>query len=388
LQCYLVGCEQRHIRKISPMRGPRKISDLIEDIYDAALEPARWHDVIVSINDFVGGMASGIFSKNLISKSGETYYFCKADPHYIDLYSETYSKLGPLTSFPPLGDIVSMPDLVPFDEFRRGRFYQEYMLPQGCTDMANVVLENSRADSTVLLAVYLHNRMVDDEVRHRIKLFAPHAMRALMINKTIEDKKSEAATFADILNGFRAGVFLVDAQCRIVHSNVAGRDMLCEDDFLRSIGGMLVARDMQANRGLREIVANGDAGVAANNAAISLTAHDGARHVAYLLPLRTVVRNSAEAPSKAAAAIFVRKAELDDQSYGGLIARAFGLTPAELRVLLAIVEVGGVPETSETLGIAETTVKTHLYRVFSKTGASRQADLVKLAAGFANPLTN
>lgn len=388
MQCYLVGRRQHHIGKISPMRAPRKISDLIEDIYDAALEPARWHDVIVSINDFVGGMASGIFSKNLISKSGETYYFCKADPHYIDLYSETYSKLGPLTSFPPLGTIVSMPDLVPFDEFRRGRFYQEYMQPQGCADMADVVLENSRADSTVLLAVYLYNRMVDDEVRQRIKLFAPHANRALMINKTIDDKKSETATFADILDGFRAGVFLVDAQCRIVHANVAGRDMLCEDDFLRSIGGMLVARDMQANRGLREIVATGDAGVAASNAAISLTAHDGARHVAYLLPLRTVVRNSAEAPSKAAAAIFVRKAELDDQSYGGLIARAFGLTPAELRVLLAIVEVGGVPEASETLGIAETTVKTHLYRVFSKTGASRQADLVKLAAGFANPLTN
>jgi hypothetical protein len=29
-----------------------------------------------------------------------------------------------------------------------------------------------------------------------------------------------------------------------------------------------------------------------------------------------------------------------------------------------------------------------LQRVFSKTGASRQADLVKLAAGFANPLAN
>jgi DNA-binding CsgD family transcriptional regulator len=77
---------------------------------------------------------------------------------------------------------------------------------------------------------------------------------------------------------------------------------------------------------------------------------------------------------------------MDDQSYGGLIARTFGLTPAEVRVLLAIVGVGGVPESSEKLGVAETTVKTHLYRVFSKTGASRQADLVKLAAGFSFPL--
>jgi DNA-binding CsgD family transcriptional regulator len=38
------------------------------------------------------------------------------------------------------------------------------------------------------------------------------------------------------------------------------------------------------------------------------------------------------------------------------------------------------------LGIAESTVKTHLHRVFDKTGARRQADLVKLTAGFSNPL--
>jgi DNA-binding CsgD family transcriptional regulator len=47
-----------------------------------------------------------------------------------------------------------------------------------------------------------------------------------------------------------------------------------------------------------------------------------------------------------------------------------------------------VPEAARALGCAETTVKTHLYRVFAKTGATRQADLVKLAAGFSNPLMN
>ena len=371
------------------MRGPRKISDLIEDIYDAALEPARWNDVVVGINEFVGGQACGIFSKNLISKSGATYYFCGADPHYIKLYSETYSKLGPLTSFPPLGRIVSMPDLVPFDEFRRGRFYQEWMLPQGCTDMADVVLENSKANSTVLLALHLRRRMVDDEIRQRIAQIVPHANRALTINKAIDDKKSEAATFADTLDGLSAGIFLVDAQCRIVHANAAGRSMLLEDDVLRSIGGQLVARDAQANQGLRKIVANGGVGMAAGSGAFSLIAHDGGRYVAYLMPLASLARNGIEASLKsAAAAVFVSKVELDSQSYGECVARAFGLTPAELRVLLAIVKVGGVPETSQALGVAETTVKTHLYRVFSKTGASRQADLVKLAAGFANPLAN
>ena len=69
-----------------------------------------------------------------------------------------------------------------------------------------------------------------------------------------------------------------------------------------------------------------------------------------------------------------------------VIAGLYNLTPSELRVLLAIVEVGGVAETARALGVAEATVKTHLHRLFGKTGASRQADLVKLVAGFSNPL--
>jgi DNA-binding CsgD family transcriptional regulator len=370
------------------MRGPRKITDLIEDVYDAALEPARWHDVVAGINEFVGGRACGIISKDSISKFGVTHYYYGADPHFIQLYSETHSRFDPLTRLPPFGRVAGIPDLVSFDAYRRGRFYQEWLRPQGCLDVANVVIEKSSSKCPILLSVLPNRRMVDDEMRRRIGLVVPHLHRALMINKAIEIRKSETATFADILDGLSAGIFLVNARCDIVHANAAGESMLCDDDFLRSISGQLVARDAKASRGLHEIVANGGGGTAANSGAFSLTAHDGARYAAHLLPLASVVRNGARAPSKAVAAIFVRKVELDGQSCSELVGRAFGLTPAELRVLLAIVEVGGVPETSQTLGVAETTVKTHLQRVFSKTGASRQADLVKLAAGFANPLAN
>lgn len=56
-----------------------------------------------------------------------------------------------------------------------------------------------------------------------------------------------------------------------------------------------------------------------------------------------------------------------------------------MRVTLAVVEVGGAPEVAEMLGIAASTVKTDLGRIYEKTGAVRQADLVKLVAGFAIP---
>jgi len=45
-----------------------------------------------------------------------------------------------------------------------------------------------------------------------------------------------------------------------------------------------------------------------------------------------------------------------------------------------------VPQVATALGVSEATVRTHVARLFDKTGTSRQADLVKVVAGFSNPL--
>jgi DNA-binding CsgD family transcriptional regulator/PAS domain-containing protein len=367
-------------------------SDVIENIYDAGLQPELWNDVVVRIRDFVGGKACGLFSKDSISKFGLTHYYCGADPDYIRLYSETYCRFDPLSSLPPYGRVASIPDLVDYDEYRRGRFYQEWLKPQGCNDAANVVLDRSKSSRPILMTVLSGKRMVDEEMRRRISPIVPHANRALMINRTIESRQAEARAFAETLNGLAAGIFLLDAACQVVHANAAGHRMLESDDVLRLIGGQLVTRDGQVNKTLRELFGAGShAATAAGDRSLSLTAHDGERYVAHVLPLASVTRNrtqtsGAERPSGAVAALFVRKAALSLRSCGELLSRTFDLTPGEIRVLFAVVELTGVSEVAQSLGVAETTVKTHLKRVFAKTGTSRQADLVKLAVGFANPL--
>jgi DNA-binding CsgD family transcriptional regulator len=55
-------------------------------------------------------------------------------------------------------------------------------------------------------------------------------------------------------------------------------------------------------------------------------------------------------------------------------------------VLMMIVQLGGLQEVAPVLGISATTVKTHLQRIFAKTDTGRQADLVKLVAGYMSPL--
>jgi DNA-binding CsgD family transcriptional regulator len=43
-------------------------------------------------------------------------------------------------------------------------------------------------------------------------------------------------------------------------------------------------------------------------------------------------------------------------------------------------------EIADKLGIAITTVRTHLAHIFDKTGTSRQADLIRLSAKFSSPV--
>jgi DNA-binding CsgD family transcriptional regulator len=113
---------------------------------------------------------------------------------------------------------------------------------------------------------------------------------------------------------------------------------------------------------------------------------DDERHVAHVLPLTSGRRKQAGVAYAAVAAVFVRKAAVERPSPIEALVAAYQLTPAELRVLLGIVEVGGIPEVADILGISETTAKTHLQHVFAKTSTNRQADLVKVVAGFMSPL--
>jgi DNA-binding CsgD family transcriptional regulator len=264
------------------------------------------------------------------------------------------------------------------------------MQPQGLVDAANSVLEKSVLSCSFLTILRHKSRgIADDELRRRMALVVPHVRRAVLIGQVIDLKQTEAATFADMLDGLSAGIFLIAADGRIVHANAAGHGMLSSGNFLRSISGRLVSRDNEAHKILREtfVAANdGDTAIGVKAVALPLIAHNGERYVAHVLPLTSGVRRSAGRTYTATVAMFVRKAALEGLSAPEIIAGTYKLTPTELRVLLAIVDVGGIPEVAAELGVADSTIKTHVGHLFEKTGASRQADLVKLVAGYSTPL--
>jgi DNA-binding CsgD family transcriptional regulator len=279
---------------------------------------------------------------------------------------------------------------MPYEEFLATRFYKEWARPQGLVDNLTAALDKS-STSAVLFTIFRHERdgLVDDAARDRMRLVIPHIRRAVLIGRTIELQTTQAATFAETLDGISAGMLLVDARGGIVHANASGHAMLAEGSVLRAAGGKLAASNADAEGALYDVIlaaGSGDAAVGIKGIAVPLPTSKGERYVAHVLPLTSGARRRAGTSYAAVAALFVHKAALDKPPPPEAIAKTFQLTPSELRVLLGIVEVGGAPEVAEALGIAETTVKFHLKHLFEKTGAGRQADLVKLVAGFVNPL--
>ena len=81
------------------MHETERISALIGDIYDAALDPTLWIDALAKTRAFIGGWQIALSWKDAVAKRGGSYFAeGDQDPHYGQLYFEKYIKLDPFTA--------------------------------------------------------------------------------------------------------------------------------------------------------------------------------------------------------------------------------------------------------------------------------------------------
>jgi DNA-binding CsgD family transcriptional regulator len=289
-----------------------------------------------------------------------------------------------------IGDVGSVLDVLTQEEWVNNQLYLEWAKPQGIVDAVQVTVDRS-ATGLAVFGIARHESVgiTDDATRHALTLLFPHVRRAVLIGRVIDLHKVEAAALADTLDGLAAGLFLIDREGRIVHANAAASEMLDAGSPARRSGDRLALATTQADQAWREallaIEAGGEAALDGRGASIPILSRDGDPHVAHVLPLRAGARLQDVAANSAIAAVFLRKVALDRATALDAITRLYGLTPMEARVLGAIVEIGGVPAVAKAFGNSESTVKTHLKRVFEKTGIQRQADLASLVAGLTSP---
>jgi DNA-binding CsgD family transcriptional regulator len=362
---------------------------LIGDIYDTAFDQTLWDPALKRLADYAGVRSCGLMTKRASDEILVTHQV-GCDPHFRQTYLDYYGQFDPTHAIRlcDVGQIHRTRDWISCEDIRDSEFYKQWARPQGLVDAAAVLLDNS-ADGFSYLWMTKNDGLVDDAFRRTLRPVIPHLLRAVVIGQILRPQRRISAPIEFIFDEFRAATFLLDASGTITHSNGNGREILERKDFLRAEQGRLVATNPQINRILRDAMAAsllGDGAARSENIVLPFLAHDGERFVGHLLPLTAGRRRKAGIAYAATAVLFVSRASLEGTMVSDIVKKNFKLTPAEIRVLLAVVEFGGVSETARKLAIAESTVKTHLTRIFTKTDTKRQADLVKLVAAFSPPL--
>ena len=101
-------------------------------------------------------------------------------------------------------------------------------------------------------------------------------------------------------------------------------------------------------------------------------------YIANLVPIR---REAHDLFPTSTALVTLTPVEAPEVPTRHLLHGLFDLTPAEAKVAQALMEGLTIEDTAARLGIAAATIRTHMKRIFSKTGTSRQAELVLLLLG-------
>ena len=212
-------------------------------------------------------------------------------------------------------------------------------------------------------------------------LLLPHLQRAVTISKVLDAHAIEQSRMAEALDVLKCGVVLTDGGGAILHANRAAERMFRHGWFIQSTRGVVAAKLPEAAKELRKAIklaARDESTLGKTGLAIRLSEPDEPAIFAHVLPLTGGDLRSGLEPA-AAAAVFIG-AEQDEEEAAQAMAAAFGLTPAETRLLESLLAGRTLAETAMARGVAITTAKTHLDSIFQKTGVNRQAELIRLAA--------
>ena len=201
--------------------------------------------------------------------------------------------------------------------------------------------------------------------------------------RTSDHLTEQAQAILATLENMGDGLALLDAESRIVFASRKAEELLGDQSSgIFRTEGFFRFRDAQNGERMQtflEVLANGHALSATE---LSLLIHRTPPRQALILSLFPVAIHTSRQPHGPCVMVTIRDLSASPTPKWQLFAHHFQLSTAEVRLCLALVDSLSVNEYSEKYFISSHRARAQLRSVFSKTGARRQAELVRLILAF------
>lgn len=362
------------------MIDERTFGGLINAIYEAAAHSSRWPEALRLISSVCASHTTVLTRQG--ESLGESWSLApECDPAYYESYCNHYHGVNPLwhrAASAPMGTVQTDQMIMPKDELVRTEFYNEFLVPQELGSMLSAIALVEEGRQTV---VATHRRReFDAEHVGLFQLLAPHLQQAVQLNIRLAKLEMQCEASADALNQLEQGALLVDETAGVLFANREAERLFTARAGLRVTEGALSTDSAVDTARLHALIAGCARRGAEPGAGGSLALSRGPDRAPLSVQV-TLLRSEVPLFSmtkRPVAILCVTDPDRNTVSPIAWLQRRFDLTAAEAAFAGEIMAGRGIQAAVDRLQISRSTGRTHLARIFEKTGTHRQAELVRL----------
>jgi DNA-binding CsgD family transcriptional regulator len=355
------------------------VTGAVDGLLDAALEFGRMPAAIEQVRHLFDGskICLGYFGPDSHPDDAITN---ASDP---DLNAFLYRELMPdaarfaaRVAAVPIGSAYR--DQILFGEdFRDSRLWREWMAPQDMYGgMGCRVLD---ADGSFWMFDIQRGRRQEPFDASEFELFGRLAAvmrRVTMLHQQLGGISIEREMARRALDELSLAIIIVDRSLQLAYANAAADELLAASGSPLGLrGGKVCARAPREQNGLRDLVAAAsDRAAAQSQMLLRALDLEGSDLSVCVTPLPA----SYALPGRMSDVMIVARTLAPASGQLTTVQRLFDLTEAEARLALGLASGLSLAELAQRQGIRITTARTHLARIFWKTGTRQQSQVAAL----------
>lgn len=368
-------------------------SELLEVLYSAPLDQEQWECFLALLSQRTqSNLAVFLCADSRLGLSCRAQRGSRPGDRVDALaYNERYASSDPFRApcfRNPSPRIIQGDDLLPNEGLLKTDLYRYILAPQRCryATLILLILTVRRIECITIWRTTDQGPM-DDDGNHLLNLLFPHIQKALEIRQVLGVTQQRLAGADAMSNASFTATFLLTRQGQVVHSNAAADALVSDGCALSVLNGTLVATDRQSSEALRAMflqsASPGSKSTTPNlTHGLSLPRNDGG------LPLQLLaspVPHSHRSRSGAELLLLVTDPEHSSTFPDCVLHSLYGLTPAETEVANGLLMGYSSGEIASLRQVTSGTLRVQMKSLLSKTGTSRQSELVRLLMTLPQP---
>ena len=275
----------------------------------------------------------------------------------------------------PQGEVIYCNEHINVDEFIDTEYFRAIYQPMRTYHaLSAILIRDGIYDSNFIINRGPDDQPYQDKEKNLLELLTPHLTQAMQIFKTLQLHKDYLNLNQSVMDQSDTAIFICDQHGKILLHNALADTLLTNAQLFSLENNALVLLEPTARHRFTlhmqscALFATSDIYC---KEAIVLDQQDGTSVTISVAPLRGS-QDFTRLPKQTCLVTAAISNNLDWVA----LAREFGLTKAETRLLQALYQKKKLRELTNDLGVSYNTLRTHLQAIFKKIGVNSQTELM------------